>query len=89
MKYMIDGFDGAIKWVDNQSLKVQDSFQKWYSNMIHSAFKKNGEISNYYCLQKIVPCLIFAIISFLVYLITFNLVLGITQVKQPPTNFCT
>ena len=89
MKYMIDGFDGAIKWVDNQSLKVQDSFQKWYSNMIHSAFKKNGEISNYYCLQKIVPCLIFAIISFLVSLITFNLVLGITQVEQPPTNFCT
>ena len=63
LKYVLDGYQGASDWVVNQSPEKQNDLDKWYSNMISKAYKKNGKVSNYYCVEVGVPIFLFSIIA--------------------------
>lgn len=60
LKYIVQGSEGAYDWVVNKSLKEQKKFENWYSKMLKKAYKKNGGITNYYCLEVGIPTFIFA-----------------------------
>lgn len=49
LKYIYEGCQGAENWVSSQSLKKQNEYKNWYSNMINKAFDENGEVTDYYC----------------------------------------
>ena len=59
----MDGYLGASDWAAKQAPEKQNDLDKWYSNMISKAYKKNGKISNYYCVEVGAPIFLFSILS--------------------------
>lgn len=76
LKYIMEGYQGANDWVTNQSITKQNNFKDWYSKMLTKAYMKNGNVSNYYCIEIGIPTLIFSLIpiAILLYILVILLI---------------
>ena len=69
LRYVFNGYNGASEWVLNQSIEMQNDLDVWYANMLVKAYKNNGKVSNYYCLDVGASSLTFAILALIFFLL--------------------